>query len=143
MLDCVTHKKSSSPPLCGHSAEGTGLSGPHSDLSPLWGETEFKRRGGKGFFKLNPWRSEVALEGSLASCAHSDLQTPSQGWVTPSGWCCQHCAPKRKLWGGRQAGCRACCARSHAGDALREMGSCGRGNHSEEWHCPGPQNALN
>lgn len=41
--------------------------------------------GAKGFFKMNhlrPVSSEVALEVRLASCAHSDLQTPRQGGRT-------------------------------------------------------------
>lgn len=62
--------------------------------------------------------------------------------MTPSARGCQHCAPKRKLWDGRQAGCRARCARSHAGDALREMGSLARGA-SERSCMPWTQNAVN
>lgn len=64
------------------------------------------KEGGKGFFELNHWRSEVALEVSLASCAHSDLQTPSQCWGHPQHGVASTEFPKEGV-DGRQEGAGA------------------------------------
>lgn len=135
MLDFVTDKKSSPPPLCGRSAERTALSGPHSDLSPLWGQSVSSKEGGKGFFKLNHWRSEVALGVSLASCARSDLQTPSRAGDTLSTG-----LPKGSHgMGGRQDVLGATVGMLPGKWAPWEGGTTGR----KELHPPDPQNAVN